>query len=117
MATPDVFGLNKLKKTMEHNIMEETVRPRRNNAWTMHKRHQIKISNHFDSHQSRLRKTIPGEHDESVPQSYNTRTKQKGITSGCNTIKVVKTFTDYCDRCSLHGLKYVGDLQLHPLER
>jgi hypothetical protein len=47
---PEVFGLKKSEKTvstMEHNTMAETVRPRRNNAWAMYKRQQIKISSNF----------------------------------------------------------------------
>lgn len=70
-----------------------------------------------DSLHNKFRKVIPEEEHESVTQTYNTRTNQKENTRGSNTINVATIFTDYCDKCSLHGLKYIGDLQLHPVER
>jgi predicted YcjX-like family ATPase len=57
-----------------------------------------------DSFHNNFRKVIPEEQQES---------KQKVG----NTMNLATTFTDYCDKCSLHGLKYIGDLQLHPVER
>jgi hypothetical protein len=50
MDKPEVFGLKESEKTvytMERNMMVQTVRPRRNNAWAMYKRQQIKISGNF----------------------------------------------------------------------
>jgi hypothetical protein len=49
MDTPEVFGL-KLEKTisaMAHNIMGETVRPRRTSGWALYNRQKLKISNSF----------------------------------------------------------------------
>jgi hypothetical protein len=66
-----------------------------------------------DSLHNKFRKVIPGEQQESITQTYNTGTDHKES----NTISLVTTFTDYCDKCTLHGLRYIGDLQLHPLER
>lgn len=63
------------------------------------------------------RKVVPEKQHESVTQIHSTGMKQKGNFIGRNTINLTKIFTEYCDKCSLHGLKYVGDLQLHPLER
>jgi hypothetical protein len=65
-----------------------------------------------DSLHNKFRKVIPEEQHESVTQTYRKETPR-----GSNTINVTTVFTDYCDKCSLHGLKYVGDLQLHPVER
>lgn len=60
---------------------------------------------------------MPEKQHDSVAQIYSTGMKQKGNITGRNTISLTETFTEYCYKCSLHGLKYVGDLQLHPLER
>jgi hypothetical protein len=60
---------------------------------------------------------MPEKQHESVTHLYSTGIKQKENNVGLNTINLTKTLTDYCDKCSLHGLKYVGDMALHPLER
>ena len=47
MDTPEVFGLKEFEKlitTMEHNIMGDTVRPRRTCGWDTYNRQKFKIS-------------------------------------------------------------------------
>ena len=43
--------------------------------------------------------------------------RDRHTTKICGNINWTEALTTYCEKSSLHGLKYVGDLQLHPLER
>jgi hypothetical protein len=49
-----------------------------------------------------------------TPQNGKVNFGQTPTTCGYTCVKV---FYDFCDRSTLHGLKYVGDKQLHFLER
>ena len=70
-----------------------------------------------DSLRGTLRKVINEEQFKYHNESTNMFMRGRDGIKVCNSVNWTEALTIYCEKCSLHGLKYVGDLQLHPLER
>ncbi|PSN50939.1 hypothetical protein C0J52_08126 [Blattella germanica] len=127
MDFPQVFKLKQSEKSeacLEDYIMK-TVRPRRTSIWGLYNRHTDSAINHIHGTKSTqcfkfpLRKSTldPSFISNNELPSKMSAIREKEKLNFCNNVNWTETWTGYSQKSSLHGLKYVGDVQLHFLER